>query len=340
MTSQFKSFAFKWIASLSLATLLTACGGGAGTESEGNNKPLPPSSSSHISSANNVVSSSESSSQLHTSSSELSSLANLISSKSSEAYSRAARESSSSSHQSSELLEIDLPPTRPATPGIALISYRNIGLYWGSAHDDTGVTGYEILRNGTHIASTDAATLAFDDRGLTQDTTYSYAIRAVDIIGNRSLLTMTINAKTLAEVESSSSQTSSTSSTYSSSNLDSLSSAVSSTSLSISSKSLSSSKPNSISSSSRASSSIPSRTINLAWDIPKQREDGSFLELNEISGYELRHKPKGSVIFISRVISNATTRNFSLTGSRSDIFEIAAFDRNGLYSKFVKITPP
>lgn len=349
MTIPFINFANKYIAIFSLGIALTACGGGAGTESDGNNKPLPtPSSNATQASSSSVADiSSESSSQTSSSSIESSSsLANVKNSSSSETYSRASRASSSSSQESSEAPRQDIPPTKPTTPAIVLISNRNIGLSWGPASDETGISSYEILRNGAHIATTTAETLDFEDKGLVPDTTYNYAIRAVDTIGHRSPSTTPINAKTLAEIASSSSSLSSMqrSSSINSSSYNSNSSrnsSYSSKTNSTSSKATSSSSNStSLPKSSQHASSTAAGMVNLTWDIPNQREDGSFLELYEIGGYELRHKPSGSTTFISRVIANATTRNFTLTASRSDIFEIAAYDRNGLYSKFVKITPP
>lgn len=349
MTIPFINFANKYIAIFSLGIALTACGGGAGTESDGNNKPLPtPSSNATQASSSSVADiSSESSSQTSSSSIESSSsLANVKNSSSSETYSRASRASSSSSQESSEAPRQDIPPTKPTTPAIVLISNRNIGLSWGPASDETGISSYEILRNGAHIATTTAETLDFEDKGLVPDTTYNYAIRAVDTIGHRSPSTTPINAKTLAEIASSSSSLSSMqrSSSINSSSYNSNSSrnsSYSSKTNSTSSKATSSSSNStSLPKSSQRASSTAAGMVNLTWDIPNQREDGSFLELYEIGGYELRHKPSGSTTFISRVIANATTRNLTLTASRSDIFEIAAYDRNGLYSKFVKITPP
>lgn len=78
----------------------------------------------------------------------------------------------------------------------------------------------------------------------------------------------------------------------------------------------------------------------LMWSNPTARENGDYLELNEIGGYEIRYKRTTDATYSSTVINNNYTNSFSmpkLTGTY--VFEIAAFDSNGLYSAFVQIQP-
>lgn len=306
-----------------LTFLVTACGGGAGTEEGGGtNKPLPVSSSSLAASSITTTSSITKTSSASAKSSSISSSEQSTSSR--QTYSRASRAQTSSE----DFEEANLPPTQPTNPEITSISMRSIGLKWGAASDDTGVSSYEILRNGAHIGTTTAYTMSFEDNGLDSGTSYSYTVRAVDTSGHRSPLTAPLNTKTLTD----------TSKASSSKSVSSLSSSSRSTTSSLmSASSLASSR-----SSGAASSAITSGgdSIELTWAIPNKREDGSSLQIYEIEGYELRHKPQGSRVLISRIISDATIHSFVLDdASREDTFEIAAYDRNGLYSKFVRLTP-
>ncbi|MEV4049912.1 PQQ-dependent sugar dehydrogenase [Amycolatopsis sp. NPDC049688] len=75
------------------------------------------------------------------------------------------------------------PPTTPA--GVrAAASGTTVTVRWSPATDNVGVTGYEILRNGTAAGST--ASTSFTDSGLAANTRYRYQVRARDAQGNRS----------------------------------------------------------------------------------------------------------------------------------------------------------
>ena len=58
-----------------------------------------------------------------------------------------------------------------------------IVLAWSAASDDTGVTGYRIARNGTHVATT-ANAVTWTNIVLKPATTYTYTVAAVDAAGN------------------------------------------------------------------------------------------------------------------------------------------------------------
>lgn len=77
----------------------------------------------------------------------------------------------------------------------------------------------------------------------------------------------------------------------------------------------------------------------LEWSIPDHRENGDYLELNEIAGYELRLKVEGEEPR-TVIIEDASKTSYSLEGlSGSYEYSIAVFDTNGLYSDFVDLTP-
>ena len=77
-------------------------------------------------------------------------------------------------------------PTAPTGLKAAAVGPRTVQLTWQAATDDVGVTGYEVFRDATMVGST--TTPAFDDTTVSPSSTYSYAVQAVDAVGNRSAL--------------------------------------------------------------------------------------------------------------------------------------------------------
>jgi hypothetical protein len=123
---------------------------------------------------------------------------------------------------------------------------------------------------------------------------------------------------------------------------------------SLSSSAQTSSAPAAVSSSSAALSSAASSQASSAaqyvgpldgpaviyWSIPTQRENGDYLDIREIGGYELRYKLKSEDNFISVNINSGFTDTYYFDYLQGDYeFEIATFDVNGLYSEFVSIHP-
>jgi hypothetical protein len=78
--------------------------------------------------------------------------------------------------------------------------------------------------------------------------------------------------------------------------------------------------------------------LGLNWIAPTKRQDGTVLDINEIGGYELRYRAadKTNFTYISIIDAWTTQYNFAwLEGSY--VFQVAAFDKNGVYSEFVNI---
>jgi chitodextrinase len=73
-------------------------------------------------------------------------------------------------------------------------SATEIDLSWNPSSDNVGVTGYQIRRDGTLIAT--STTTTFLDAGLAASTTFSYTIAARDAAGNVSTNSTTVNATT------------------------------------------------------------------------------------------------------------------------------------------------
>jgi len=116
------------------------------------------------------------------------------------------------------------------------------------------------------------------------------------------------------------------------------------------SSSAASSAPQVSSSASSVSSAAASSTSSLShdvagpvylqWNIPRQREDGTTLDTTELGGYEVRYRRLTDEEYTYVNIEDAwkNTHNIAwLEGSY--VFEVAAFDKNGLYSKFMAISP-
>lgn len=78
----------------------------------------------------------------------------------------------------------------------------------------------------------------------------------------------------------------------------------------------------------------------LRWSHPRERENGLFLELDEIGGYELRYRQHSLDSYKSIIISGSSTNTYNIEGLATNLdFEIAAFDTFGLYSEFIAIAP-
>ncbi len=83
----------------------------------------------------------------------------------------------------------------------------------------------------------------------------------------------------------------------------------------------------------------PSNTnvsLELTWDIPVERENNEQLFVYEIGGYEIEYRKVGDVSFQTVTIEDGTTNTYAFTELEAGDYEIriAAFDVNGLYSKF------
>jgi chitodextrinase len=87
------------------------------------------------------------------------------------------------------VLEAPSAPRDTQAPSVptgltASVSSSAVGLAWNAAQDNTGVTGYQLFRDGTLIATTTA--LSHADVGLTPRTAYSYTVAAIDAFANAS----------------------------------------------------------------------------------------------------------------------------------------------------------
>src|SRR5688572_18940728 len=86
-------------------------------------------------------------------------------------------------------------PTVPSGLSASAVPAAQIDLAWNASTDNVGVTGYRVLRDGVHVATTSATTYA--DSGLVYSTTYTYSVAAFDAAGNASAASDAASATTL-----------------------------------------------------------------------------------------------------------------------------------------------
>lgn len=89
--------------------------------------------------------------------------------------------------------------TAPSTPtGLTSPAHTasSISLAWTASTDDTGVTGYRVLRDGTQVGT--STTTSYTDTGLAPSTAHTYTVRAVDAAGNASAASSPLTVSTAA----------------------------------------------------------------------------------------------------------------------------------------------
>jgi hypothetical protein len=107
-----------------------------------------------------------------------------------------------------------------------------------------------------------------------------------------------------------------------------------------SSSSVSSSSAVSSSSSATSSQGAVDGPVVIYWSVPTHRENGDYLDITEIGGYELRYKLKSSSSFTKVDIASGYTDTYYFNYLQGDFeFELATYDTDGLYSEFVKVSP-
>ncbi len=87
-------------------------------------------------------------------------------------------------------------PTAPTNLIASNTTQTGTNLTWSAATDNVGVTGYDVYKNGTILAST--STTSYNVTGLTASTLYTFTVKAKDAAGNNSNNSNTASITTLA----------------------------------------------------------------------------------------------------------------------------------------------
>ncbi|WP_170931150.1 fibronectin type III domain-containing protein, partial [Pseudomonas sp. SID14000] len=74
----------------------------------------------------------------------------------------------------------DNPPSAPGTPTASGITNTSATLSWTAATDDKGVKNYDVIRDGSTVATVTG--LTYTNTGLTAGTDYVYTVKARDTI--------------------------------------------------------------------------------------------------------------------------------------------------------------
>ncbi|NYI04510.1 cellulase family glycosylhydrolase [Allostreptomyces psammosilenae] len=85
-------------------------------------------------------------------------------------------------------------PTTPLALRAGSVTSSSVTLSWNASTDNVGVTGYEVYRGGTRIATVTG--LSHTDTGLSPNSTHSYTVRARDAAGNLSPATAALTVTT------------------------------------------------------------------------------------------------------------------------------------------------
>jgi chitodextrinase len=93
-----------------------------------------------------------------------------------------------------------IAPSTPTSLSATAVNPSQINLSWGASSDTggSGLAGYRVYRNGSHITNT--AATSYPDTGLASSTSYSYTVAAYDNATNTSGQSNTASATTLAPV--------------------------------------------------------------------------------------------------------------------------------------------
>lgn len=85
-------------------------------------------------------------------------------------------------------------PSVPTDLSASDVTASAATLTWAASSDDTGVTGYDVSRDGTVVAT--VATTSYTDTGLDADSTYFYSVTASDAAGNTSAASSALSVST------------------------------------------------------------------------------------------------------------------------------------------------
>ena len=78
------------------------------------------------------------------------------------------------------------PPTTPSALHTTSVTSTAVGLAWNASSDNVGVTGYRVYRDGTLLTTVGGTTPTWTDGSVAAGRSYTYAVSAIDAVGNES----------------------------------------------------------------------------------------------------------------------------------------------------------
>src|SRR6185369_6273015 len=87
-------------------------------------------------------------------------------------------------------------PTAPTNLAVTATTSSSVSLSWGASSDNVGVTGYQVFRAGSNVATVTGT--SFTDTGLAASTSYAYTVKARDAAGNVSAASNQVTGTTQA----------------------------------------------------------------------------------------------------------------------------------------------
>lgn len=99
-----------------------------------------------------------------------------------------------------QIVEVDdIPPSQPLHLAASKTTTTSTNLEWSPSTDVSGIAGYDVYMNGVFLASSVAPTYVVTN--LAVSTSYSFYVVAIDIFGNRSIASNTVNVTTAATAD-------------------------------------------------------------------------------------------------------------------------------------------
>src|SRR5690606_22014699 len=86
------------------------------------------------------------------------------------------------------------PPTAPTNLTVTDKTGTTVSLSWTASTDDKGVTGYQVYKDGSLVASLKATSTTIG--GLSGETTYEFTVKARDAAGNISAASNPVSVTT------------------------------------------------------------------------------------------------------------------------------------------------
>ncbi|MEU1079830.1 glycoside hydrolase family 18 chitinase [Streptomyces sp. NPDC005908] len=93
----------------------------------------------------------------------------------------------------------DNPPSVPGTPTASNVTDTSVRLSWSAATDDKGVKNYDVLRDGSRVATVTGT--SYTDSGLAKGTDYSYTVQARDTADQTGPVSGAVRVRTTGSTE-------------------------------------------------------------------------------------------------------------------------------------------